>query len=182
MHPHDSEALGSTLQRANEALKSALGEACGVDIDRADTGELIRVEEVLAIANEAAKEAISVRRRLSTERAPDQSTSAVQTVQASSREIEDEQGVRWAAFEVHPTTSTDRISVRERFRDGWLAFDSGLETRRVAPIPGDWQELEDERLLEVLRAAESVPRRSGRRSNRLAMPPETSPLPLEGPG
>ena len=182
MHTHDSEALGSTLQRASAALKSALGEACRVDIDRADTGELIRVEEVLAIANEAAKEAVSVRRRLAIERGPDLATSDVQTAQSTSREIDDEYGVRWAAFEVHPTTSTDRLSVRERFRDGWLAFDSGIETRRVAPIPGDWHGLADEGLLELLRGAEFVPRRSGRRSNHLATPPETGPSPLEGPG
>jgi hypothetical protein len=60
----DPAPLQPTLERAESRLKSALDEACQTDVERVNTGELIRVEEVLAIANEAAKEAVSVRRRL----------------------------------------------------------------------------------------------------------------------
>jgi hypothetical protein len=159
MQRDDTKALGGSLERAKADLKHALSEACGADISRADTGELIRVEEVLAIANEAAKDVVSVRRRLSAERR----AAAESQVNAPSgcREVEDTHGVRWAILEVHPTTSPLRPSVRERFRDGWLAFDSGVETRRAAPIPADWQRLSDHRLLELLESAEVARRRAG---------------------
>ncbi|HXT17608.1 MAG TPA: hypothetical protein VN706_18345 [Gemmatimonadaceae bacterium] len=158
MRTDDSQALDRTFEDARANLKSALSEACRADIEHANTGELIRVEEVLAIANEAAKEAISVRRRIATERRPTQALPAEGP--SASREVKDEYGVRWSAFEVHPTTSADRPSVRERFRDGWLSFDSGAETRRVAPIPAGWQELIDEQLLELLKHAEPAMRRA----------------------
>jgi hypothetical protein len=159
MHPHDSQALGPALQRAQAILQSALDEVCRTDIGRANTGELIRVEEVLAIANEAAKSAVSVRRRLSTDRAS--AAQAPTRVASASREIEDERGVHWAAFEVHPATAGERPNVREQFRDGWLSFDSENETRRIAPIPVGWQVVAGERLLELLKLAEPATRRAG---------------------
>ena len=64
-----NEPLLPQLAHAKDTLKSALANACETDIDRANTGELIRIEETLAIANEAAKEAVSVRRLLASERA-----------------------------------------------------------------------------------------------------------------
>ncbi|HEY5061864.1 MAG TPA: hypothetical protein VII52_10040 [Gemmatimonadaceae bacterium] len=63
---------------------------------------MIRIEEVLAIANEAAKKVVS----------------------------------------------------------GWLAFDSGMETRRVAPIPDDWETASDEALIELCERADVAPRRT----------------------
>src|SRR5581483_5612785 len=118
-------------------LKTALDEACGTNVERANTGELIRIEHVLAIASEAAKEAILVRRRLN------QPTDAARPPQSMdgrtmSREVADDRGMRWTIFEVHPSSSGGRPSVRERYRDGWLAFDCGAETRRMAPIPSGW--------------------------------------------
>lgn len=158
MRSSDAEPLRPTLEHAKATLKAALGEACRANIDRADTGELIRVEEVLAIANEAAKEAVSVRRRLGSERTDRVGTPA--GARPASREIADENGVRWAAFEVHPSSAGDRPTVRERFRGGWLSFDSGIETRRFAPIPEGWQSASDEQILEFLNNAERAPRRS----------------------
>lgn len=158
MTDSDSRALEPTLERAKAELKSALGEACRADIDRADTGELIRVEEVLAIANEAAKKAVSVRRRLSRDRKSGRFIST--SDRPGAREVDDQQRVRWSVFEVHPSVSADRPSVRERFRNGWLAFDSGTETRRLAPIPDKWRELSDIELLDVLSRAEPVARRA----------------------
>jgi hypothetical protein len=60
----DSSELQPQLEEAQETLGDALKEACAMDPSNANTGELIQIEELLAIANESAKKAISVRRRL----------------------------------------------------------------------------------------------------------------------
>ena len=60
----DSAELRPQLAEATENLDEALKEACAMDASKANTGELIQIEELLAIANESAKKAISVRRRL----------------------------------------------------------------------------------------------------------------------
>src|SRR5260370_13531416 len=52
------------LQQAQESLEVALKEACAVNVKKANTGELIHIDELLAIAGESAKQAISVRRRM----------------------------------------------------------------------------------------------------------------------
>ena len=157
MTNNDATVLNPTLQRAQQTLRSALAEACRTDLERADTGELIRIEEVLAIANEAAKEVVSVRRRLSSERATPESP---RLDAPSSREIVDERGVQWAVFAVTPSTSTDRPTVREHFRGGWLSFDSGAETRRLVPIPAGWQDMAENELRSLCARAELVPHRT----------------------
>jgi len=48
--------------------------------------------------------------------------------------------------------------VRERFRDGWLTFDCGTETRRIAPVPQAWREKSDLELIALLGAAERAAR------------------------
>lgn len=171
--------LQPTLMRAAETLASALDEACAADLDRIDTGELIRVEEVLAIANEAAKEVISVRRRLHRER-PDQRIAAAgpesagraETLTptehatsdvASSRTVVDGDGRQWTVFAVYPSSARGRSVLREGFANGWLSFDAGNETRRLAPIPEAWETLSDPTLLELCAGAESSrPRRQSR--------------------
>ena len=60
----DSAELRPQLEEAQESLGEALKEACAMDVSKANTGELIQIEELLAIANVSAKKAISVRRRL----------------------------------------------------------------------------------------------------------------------
>jgi hypothetical protein len=60
----DSGELRPQLAEAQESLGNALKEACAMDPSTANTGELIQIDELLAIANESAKKAISVRRRL----------------------------------------------------------------------------------------------------------------------
>jgi hypothetical protein len=60
----DSAELRPQLAEAQENLGNALKEACSMDVSTANTGELIQIDELLAIANESAKKAISVRRRL----------------------------------------------------------------------------------------------------------------------
>lgn len=153
MSVDESHPLRPTLDRAQETLRNALEVACAADVNNANTGELIRVEEMLAIANEAAKEAISVRRRLN------EDSEAGHAAPSSHREIEDSRGVRWAVFAVHPSSIGSRPTVREGYRDGWLSFDSGMETRRVAPIPARWAVLADDELLALCEQAEVAPRR-----------------------
>jgi hypothetical protein len=60
----DSGELRPQLAEAQQTLDSALKEACAMDVSTANTGELIHIEELLAIANDSAKKAVSVRRRL----------------------------------------------------------------------------------------------------------------------
>jgi hypothetical protein len=65
MHQKDfSDPLEPALDEAKAALQEALDDACTADVDRLDTGEMIRIEEVLAIANDAAKRVVSVKRRM----------------------------------------------------------------------------------------------------------------------
>lgn len=56
--------LEPALTDAERLLRQSLTEVCETDPTRADTGEMIRLEETLAIAGEAAKRAVSIRRRM----------------------------------------------------------------------------------------------------------------------
>jgi hypothetical protein len=55
-----------------------------------------------------------------------------------------------------------RISLPPRLAKGWLAFESGDERRRLAPIPNQWDALSDDGLRELWRTAESLPPRRKR--------------------
>ena len=179
----DPAPLQPTLERAESRLKSALDEACQTDVERVNTGELIRVEEVLAIANEAAKEAVSVRRRLrgqkrgasrrtsapatpqpSVRDATDPSGVSIPADQSRMREVSDGDRVRWTVFAVYPDSpgkATGRHSVvREPYRQGWLAFTSSTETRRLAPIPEGWLTASEAELVVLCKRAELAPRRA----------------------
>ena len=60
-----ADALQPQLRELETRLSSALGEVCELPPPaKLNTGELIRVEETLALATEAAKEAVSLRRKL----------------------------------------------------------------------------------------------------------------------
>lgn len=140
---HDDSPPRPRLDQAKDRLKDALDDACSADVDDADTGELIRVEEVLAIANDAAKEVLSEKRRL-------RSTPEVETADRArslmSRNVKDAQGVQWTIFAVRPSAG-HVAQLREPFQSGWLAFDAGRETRRLAPIPDAWEQMSDRELL-----------------------------------
>lgn len=57
--------LRPRLEKVEEVVEQALDEVCaGPPPQELDTGELIRVEETLAIAAEAAKEAVTLRRKI----------------------------------------------------------------------------------------------------------------------
>lgn len=66
---HEAESLQPQLREMESKLSNALGEVCELPPpQKLDTGELIRVEETLALATEAAKEAVSLRRKLRADR------------------------------------------------------------------------------------------------------------------
>ena len=66
-----AETLQPQLRELETRLTSALGEVCELPPSaKLDTGELIRVEETLALATETAKEAVSLRRKLRANRDP----------------------------------------------------------------------------------------------------------------
>ena len=62
--------LDVRLEQVTASLKASLDEVCGTDVQRLDTSESVRIEEVLAIASEAAKEVVSIRRKRRQARRP----------------------------------------------------------------------------------------------------------------
>ena len=90
------------------------------------------------------------------------------------RSFRDEIGRQWEVWEVVPTAVERRIAqavprpptverrkvqetrvvVPDRLQKGWLAFQSGRERRRLAPIPSEWDELTAAELLDLLRVAD----------------------------
>ena len=63
-HSQFDPPLQPELREAAETLEQALTEACaGKSAREADTGELIKVEEMLALAGDAARRAIAIRRK-----------------------------------------------------------------------------------------------------------------------
>ena len=71
-HHNEMDELHPMLHDAHQTLEEALDEACEAKpANQETTGEMIRLEETLSVAAEAAKRAVSIRRRLreETERA-----------------------------------------------------------------------------------------------------------------
>ena len=65
-------------------------------------------------------------------------------------EFVDSRGVRWRVWSIIPSNAR---AVNPELRDGWLAFDSGTERRRVGPIPKEWEQMSPERLELLCRLA-----------------------------
>jgi hypothetical protein len=159
--------LQPELASANETLADALQEACSSNVFEADTGELIRIEEMLAIAGDAAKRVVSIRRKLSdaaeVERDPPAGSTATELDVAAPdahRRFEDAQGVSWDAFAVHPAQEGGgRAQLPEPYRGGWLVFESEREKRRLSPVPTDWHLAGEEQLRALCARAEVVPAR-----------------------
>jgi hypothetical protein len=162
MAGEDSAIIRQTRDQARQKLKSALDAACRADVDQADTGEFIRIEEMLTVATDAARAAVAVRQA--------RPGSPADLAHPEHREIEDARGIRWLVFAVYPSATRGRVTIREHFRAGWLAFDSGVETRRLAPIPDGWEQLSDPELVALCERAEAAPRR--RKSEPNAPPPK----------
>jgi hypothetical protein len=102
------------------------------------------------------------------------------------RKVQDESGRWWDVWDTRPTiidrrAGRDRrtgsrsarerrqksepwVAVEPQFRDGWLAFQSGTEWRRLAPIPDAWDTCSDAELLTLLAQAAAS-------SERISLPP-----------
>jgi hypothetical protein len=99
------------------------------------------------------------------------------------RRIQDDSGRWWDVWDTHPTIidrragrdrrrgrravgdrrqrSEPRVAVEPEFRGGWLAFQSGTEWRRLAPIPPGWEKLPEPELRALLyRAGQTEARRA----------------------
>ena len=90
------------------------------------------------------------------------------------RSFRDEIGRQWEVWEVVPTAVERRIAqsvtrpptverrkvqetrvvVPDQLQKGWLAFQSGRDRRRLAPIPCEWDDMTSAELLDLLRQAE----------------------------
>ncbi|MBW3629302.1 MAG: hypothetical protein KY464_08395 [Gemmatimonadetes bacterium] len=98
------------------------------------------------------------------------------------REYTDASGVAWQVWHVVPTTRTAEPSVPNERRKrpdpsypgdrrrraftltpgmegGWLCFECSAEKRRLAPVPGDWENCDEAALAGYLGSAEPVSRR-----------------------
>jgi hypothetical protein len=158
------------LRDAELTLEHALTEACAAPpASKADTGELIKVEEVLQVASEAAKRAISLRRRRRADKARRASRLALGDAEAAAsastthRTFADAQGVTWDVFAVYPESRPSaHLQLRGTFQQGWLCFDSGAEKRRLSPIPDDWQRLTEHDLARLLERADVASSKRGR--------------------
>jgi hypothetical protein len=155
---------------AQQLLKDTLEQACSADIARVDTGQLIRIEEMLAIADEAAKQAISIKRRIRQDRErtpraapsgdrPDQPLSRGLDAEGGHRRFLDAAGVMWDARAIYPSAMPGRVRLPEPFESGWLAFESVGEKRRLSPIPEGWASRSDDGLRQLWQAADVVPHR-----------------------
>jgi hypothetical protein len=177
-----SDPLFPELQEAEELLESTLTEACATTpASKAETGELIRVDELLEAASDAAKRAISLRRRRRVDQSKrSDSRGAMGDVEAEAspgathRVFADARGVRWDVFAVYPEARPSVHSqLKGSYPQGWLCFDSAGEKRRLSPIPDDWQGLSDELLGQLAERAESASTRRGR--SRKANPDQSRP-------
>ncbi|HEY0997226.1 MAG TPA: hypothetical protein VGD77_14620 [Gemmatimonadaceae bacterium] len=159
--------LQPQLAEAKETLVEALGEACSSNVFEADTGELIRIEEMLAIAGDAAKRVVSIRRKLRDSSEPDEEVAAGSMATElevaapdAHRRFQDARGVTWDAFAVHPAQEgSGRAQLPEPYRAGWLVFDSEREKRRLSPVPPEWHLAGEEELRTLCGRAEIVPAR-----------------------
>lgn len=149
------EVLRPKLVEAQRALDAALEEACETDVRSADSSALIRLEESLTVARDAAKQAISVLRRLNQEQEVDEADPEAH------RFFVDDRGVQWDAFEVYPSRATEgRSTLPAPYHQGWLSMQCPEGIRRLTPIPQGWRELSREQFCQLLEKAALAPRRT----------------------
>lgn len=146
--------LRRRLEEAQKALDAAVEEACEIDVKSADLTELLRLEEQLTVAREAASTVIDALRRL----LPEQS--ATEARRDEHRIFVDDQGVQWDAFAVYPSPSTGRDTLPPPYDQGWLAIQCPEGVRRVTPIPEGWRECSRDEFCRILENAPVTPRRT----------------------
>lgn len=154
MPAENTPSLRPRLEQARKALDDALEEACEIDVQGADLSDVMRLEEQLTVAREAASNVIAVLRRLWPER-PETDKSESDT----HRVFVDDRGVQWDAFAVHPSRPTGRETLPPPYDKGWLAIQCADGVRRVTPIPEGWRECSREEFCTLLENAAVVPRR-----------------------
>jgi hypothetical protein len=93
----------------------------------------------------------------------------------SYREVRDERGRLWQVWNTVPTSVAGALA--EGFAEGWLTFECDVEKRRLAPLPNGWEDLPENRLLELLELAQPVqrPNRLQRAAADPASPAEPQP-------
>jgi hypothetical protein len=155
MPAENVQALRPKLAQAQKALEAALDEACETDVGEADGAELMRLEEALTVAREAARNAIEVLRRLHREQEADETQSEAHRLFVDSR------GVQWDAFCVYPSPATiGRSTLPSQYHEGWLSIQCSDEIRRLTPIPEGWRKLSSAELCRLLEKAAVAPRRT----------------------
>jgi hypothetical protein len=98
------------------------------------------------------------------------------------RKIKDGKGKAWDVWEVYPSAVEQRMSgehpavsdsgatpekrevrirVPSALQEGWLAFQSGNDRRRLAPIPHSWIRLDDAELIRLLARADRLTESDG---------------------
>ena len=88
------------------------------------------------------------------------------------RIFQDENGTSWEAWDVRPSivqltlrqtgvasaSNNPGFALPPDLRDGWLAFHSADESRRLAPIPVTWSMLSDAELCQLAETARRIRR------------------------
>ena len=74
----------------------------------------------------------------------------------SHREFFDLHGQRWEVWDVRLGDRGEARAVRPDLAEGWLAFESSSEKRRLAPIPSGWSDLPEELLGQLCARAKFV--------------------------
>ena len=168
----EPDPLRPMLATVEGELETRLAEVCAHEVADESTAELVRLEETLFEAARAAKQAVSLRRRLRSEsdsestladEAPASSSPALSMAPADAgvRELRDSNGVEWRIW---PVTAEQMHASRSggehlgEYKDGWLTFEavSGDERRRLPHYPSDWNEITDQMLERLLDRAERV--------------------------
>ena len=62
------------------------------------------------------------------------------------RQFRDSRGVEWSVWAIIPTTAAIVRTRSQRWQSGWLLFESEKESRRLSPIPSNWQHSLDREL------------------------------------
>lgn len=94
--------------------------------------------------------------------------SLLQVGDMASRNFVDSTGLKWQVWNTVPISGA---VINPGFEKGWLTFESeGGSLRRLAPVPPDWENSAEDRLVLLLRNAREVPRHTG--PMRRVTPPE----------
>jgi hypothetical protein len=166
MEGEESRPADAELEQVTATLKASLDEACSTDVQRLDTGETIRIKEVLEIASEAASEVVSLRRRRRKAATLRPGGPSSETTIGAHRVFVDTKGVQWDAFAVLPAADQRALNrLPEPYQQGWLCFESPTEKRRLGPIPDEWQTVSDEELRRLRDAAQPVTHRTTHRDD-----------------